>query len=53
MDKQTEKLIDRWLFHAAKSGDLKLPLGRAAEKPEVKEVKDEKGAKGKKKFTPA
>jgi ribonuclease R len=48
MDKQTEKLIDRWLFHAAKSGDLKLPLGRAAEKPEIKEVKDEKGAKGKK-----
>ncbi len=33
MDKQTEKLVDKWLFHAAKSGDLKLPVGKGVAVP--------------------
>ena len=34
MDKQTEKLIDKWIFHASKSGDLRLAgltLGKTGE----------------------
>ena len=25
MDKQAEKVMDKWLFHAYKSGDLRVP----------------------------
>ncbi|MFO1526139.1 MAG: RNB domain-containing ribonuclease [Turneriella sp.] len=36
MDKQTEKLVDKWLFHAYKSGDLSVPIAggeKTAQRP--------------------
>lgn len=52
MDKGKEKIVDRWLFHAFKSGDLRLPQKatheanvKDAHAPTAKNKKNKKGAR--------
>ncbi|HNL10257.1 MAG TPA: hypothetical protein PKM44_07080, partial [Turneriella sp.] len=48
MDKQTEKLIDKWIFHASKSGDLRL-AGANPQKQEEDKKQKSKGKSGRRK----
>jgi ribonuclease R len=52
MDKQTEKLIDKWIFHASKSGDLRLALANP-ERPDEEKRQSRKSKSGRRNKTAA
>jgi ribonuclease R len=52
MDKQTEKLIDKWIFHASKSGDLRLALANP-ERPDEEQRQSRKSKSGRRKKSAA
>lgn len=51
MDKQTEKLIDKWIFHASKSGDLRLVGANPQKQGGEKTQKGKRQSSGRKKIT--
>lgn len=52
MDKQTEKQMDQWLYHAFKSGDLRLGKNNSTEEPNKENEKKGRGKKRHRKESP-